>query len=297
MEKLGALAAFGTAVCWSISPVFLEASSRKFGALAVNFWKVLFALVLLTIAGTFMRGMPLPLDAPATAWLYLGISGIVGFVIADYFLLNAYILLGARTTVVFQAITPLFTAFFAWLLLGERMRLEGLLGMILAVTGIFIVVISRRRNLGAEVIPSPKGYLFALLSSLFQSMSLILSKRGVEGYNAVSATQIRMISAIVGFAIQAFLVRQTTRVFTEPPRSGKPFRNVAIASFFGPFLGVTLSVFAVQYTQAATASTLIALTPILVIPSSILILKQKVRPAEIAGAFLAVAGAAVFFMI
>ena len=101
MEKLGALAAFGTALCWSLSAIFFENASRKVGALAVNFWKVVFAFFFLALAGTVTRGMPFPFDASARSWLFLSISGIVGFVVADFFLFNAYVLIGSRITVVF----------------------------------------------------------------------------------------------------------------------------------------------------------------------------------------------------
>ncbi len=40
-----------------------------------------------------------------------------------------------------------------------------------------------------------------------------------------------------------------------------------------------------------------ALTPILIIPPSILILKQKVHALELGGAILAVWGAALFFLL
>jgi drug/metabolite transporter (DMT)-like permease len=70
-----------------------------------------------------------------------------------------------------------------------------------------------------------------------------------------------------------------------------------MGSVFGPFLGVTLSLFAIQHTSAGAASTLMALTPVLIIPPSILILKHKIRLGEFLGAVIAVAGAALFFLL
>jgi len=64
---------------------------------------------------------------------------------------------------------------------------------------------------------------------------------------------------------------------------------------FGPFLGVALSLFSMQNTQVAATSTLMALTPVVIIVPSVLILKQKIHYLEILGAAIAVGGAALFF--
>ncbi len=299
MEKLGALAAFGTALCWSISALFFEHATRRAGALAVNFWKVFFGIFYLAAAGLVMRGMLLPLDATLREWSFLAISGVIGFIIADYFLFNAYLLIGSRITVVFQALTPLFTALFAFIFLGERMRAVRLVGMGVVVCGILLVVISRQRGAErASAKGSAKGYLFAMLSAVFQAVGLLFSKTGLaDGYSAIAGTQIRVLTAIVGFGIQAILLRQANAVFIAPTREPKVFRNIAIGAIFGPFLGVTFSLFALQNTDAGTASTLMALNPVLIIIPSILILKQKVKAMEIVGAFMAVCGAALFFLL
>jgi drug/metabolite transporter (DMT)-like permease len=61
-------------------------------------------------------------------------------------------------------------------------------------------------------------------------------------------------------------------------------------------LGVSFSLMAVQYTASGIASTLMALTPIIIIPFAIFVQKQKVTFWEIVGAFISVAGVALFFI-
>jgi len=316
MERYGELAAFGTAICWTASAIFFENASKRIGALAVNFYKVFAAFFFLGIAGFVLRGMPFPFDAPLRAWTYLPISGLIGFVIADYFLFNAYVMIGSRITVIFQALTPIFTATLGFLILGERMRAESAFGMGLVVVGILVVVLSRNRGAqtpknaslskaesdSAEPVARTaafpvKGYVFAFFSSVFQAIGLIFSKIGLGDYDAVSGTQIRVMTAILGFGIQALLLRRARSVFVEARRDKASMKNTAIGAIFGPFLGVAFSLFALQKTNAATASTLMALTPVLIIPPSILFLRQKVRLQEIVGAAIAVSGAALFFLL
>lgn len=299
MEKLAFLAAFGTAVFWAFSAIFFEDASRKVGALAVNFWKVTFAFAFLAISGTVVRGVPFPYDAPLKTWIFLGLSGLVGFVISDYFLFNAYVLIGSRITVIFQSLTPVFTALFAFIFIAERMQANRFIGMAVTIAGILIVVLtrstqSRKSNEGTLSI---KGLLFAFLSSVFQAGGMVLTKAGLGDYNPISGTQIRAFVAIFGFAINALLIGQGRYVFLKVPKIREAFSSTIKGSVFGPFLGVALSLFSLQHTQAGATSTLMALTPVVIIVPSVFILKQKIHVLEVVGAAVAVSGAALFFLL
>jgi len=299
MEKLALLSAFGTAVFWSFSAIFFEDASRKAGALAVNFWKVVFAFLFLALSGLIVRGVPFPYDASLRAWVFLGISGIIGFVVSDYFLFNAYILIGSRITVIFQSLTPVFTALFAYLFIGERMRSVRLIGMTVTIAGILLVVLTRSKQNQKQRAGnlSAKGLLFAFLSSVFQAGGMIFSKAGLGDYSAISGTQIRAFVAIFGFAINAIIIGKARFVIRDVPRMREAFLPTIVGSVFGPFLGVALSLFSMQNTQVGATSTLMALTPIVIIVPSVLILKQKVHLLEIVGAGIAVCGAALFFLL
>jgi drug/metabolite transporter (DMT)-like permease len=76
-------------------------------------------------------------------------------------------------------------------------------------------------------------------------------------------------------------------------RSGMGFAT--LGALFGPFLGVGLSLVAVKYTQAGIATSLMSLLPVLIIPPSLLIRKERVTLRGILGATVAVAGAALLF--
>ena len=70
-----------------------------------------------------------------------------------------------------------------------------------------------------------------------------------------------------------------------------------LTTFFGPFLGVSLSLMAVQYANAGIASTLMALTPVMIIVPYSIINHQKISPKEILGTVITVTGAALFFLL
>ncbi len=309
MQHIGELAAFGTSICWTASALFFERSAKRVGALAVNFYKVLGALILLIATAWITRGLPLPVDASPKAWLFLSISGIIGFVLSDFFLFNSYIMIGSRRATLLSPLSPVFSACLAFFLLGERQPLTSLIGIALVVGGIFVALLCRhkedaaagdsgaagrggRRN--AVVV---KGLIFAVLAALFNSVGLIFTKMGLGDYNVISGTEIRVIAALAGFGIQALFFGEREQVFVKAPRDPVAVRNTLIGTVFGPFAGVVLSLVGLQYTSAGTTSALSSLSPILIILPSVVFLKQKVKLGEIIGAAIAVAGVACLFLL
>ncbi|HOZ71492.1 MAG TPA: DMT family transporter [Spirochaetales bacterium] len=297
MQRIGELAAFGTAICWTVSSMFFERATKRVGVLAVNFYKLVFAFGFLVVAGAASRGMPLPLDATRDAWIFLSLSGLVGFVISDIFLFTAYKTIGSRITLLFVALSPPMTAALGFLFLGETMRPLAIVGMGLVVVGIVIAVLGRRDQAARTVMSrdDKRGYVFALFSAIGQSVGMILTKRGIGDYDALSATQIRVLVGVVGFAVASVLAERG-RNLKAAVRDAPGMKSTFSGAIFGPFLGVVLSLYAVQQTNAGVVSTLMALSPVLIIPPAILVLKQKVRFPEIAGAVIAVAGSAIFFL-
>ena len=297
MQRIGEIAAFGTAICWTASAIFFEKATKRIGVLAVNFYKVVFAFGFLAVFGAIFRGMPLPLDAPREAWIFSSLSGLIGFVISDIFLFTAYKTIGSRITLLFLALSPPVTAALGFLFLGEDIGPRGLLGMTLVVIGITAAVLGRRdaRSAGTMSREDKRGYLFAFLSSIGQSVGMIFTKKGIGSYDPISGTQIRVIVAIIGFGI-ASLIFEKGRNLKAAFKDIEGLKPTFFGAIFGPFLGVALSLYATQRTHAGIVSTLIGLSPVMIIIPSIFIFKQKVRPLEIGGAVLAVAGSAVFFM-
>ena len=298
MQRIGELAAFGTAIGWTLSALFFEQGIKHIGVLAVNFFKVVIAFVLLTITAAIFRGMPLPFDASVHVWIFLSLSGIVGFVITDIFLFSAYGTIGPRIAMLFMALSPPMTAGIAWFFLGESLGQRGFLGMCLVIIGIFVTVLGRLNSFEISKVSKEdrRGYVFAFFASLGQSIAMNLTKIGVEDYDPVSGTQIRVLTAIIGFIFVSLVFRGGQNI-KKATKNIEGLKFTAIGAVFGPFLGVTLSLVAIQRTSAGIVSTLIGLTPILIIIPELLVFRKKIKPLEIVGAIIAVSGTAVFFLL
>lgn len=296
MQYQGELAALLTAVFWTITALAFESASLKVGSVAVNIIRLCLALVVISVYNFFARGLWFPVDASSEAWFWLVLSGVIGLVLGDFFLFESFTLVGSRIAMLMMTLVPPITALLSWLLMGEVLTLMNITGMGLTLSGIALVILSRKNKLGKiNVNYSVKGLLFAFLGAVGQAVGLVLSKKGMGEYDAFAATQIRIITGVIGFAVLITLWRKWSRVGAAVVNT-KAMARISTGAFFGPFLGISFSLYAVQHTQAGIASTLMSIVPVLIIPPAILILKQKVTVKEIVGAIISVCGVAMFFL-
>ena len=64
-------------------------------------------------------------------------------------------------------------------------------------------------------------------------------------------------------------------------------------AFSGPFIGVWMSMIAVQASRVGIATTLMALTPVISLPMVRWVLKERISPRAILGTLVAMSGVAV----
>jgi drug/metabolite transporter (DMT)-like permease len=301
-HHIGELAALLTAMFWTVTALAFEAASRKLGSLVVNLLRLIIGFCFLTLFVYFYRGSFLPLDASPRTWFYLSVSGLIGFVFGDLCLFQAFVVIGARVSMLMMALAPPLTALIGWIILGEKLHLVSWIGMTLTLSGIALVVLKKRiQDETISGLPKKKfnypiwGILLGFGGALGQAGGLVLSKFGMQGYDSFAATQIRVIAGIIGFSVLFFSLRLWKEAFRGLTYR-KPMLQLTLGAFFGPFLGVSFSLISIKYADTGIAATIMALVPVLIIPPSMLIYKEKVTPREIIGAVLAVSGVAIFFL-
>ncbi len=303
-SHIGEFAALLTTVFWTVTALSFETASKRIGSLHVNLLRLALAVVFLSVFSYFYRGMFFPMDADMHTWVWLALSGVIGFIIGDYALFKAFIITGARVGMLMMTLAPVFAAFAAWIILGEVMSPLSLLAMIITLSGIAMVIFTRTRKLSLDQVPGRrslsmsyplKGVMFGVIAAAGQGVGLVLSKYGMRDYDSFAASHIRVISGFIGFAILFFILRK----WKELPKSfhdSKAMKWLVVGSIFGPFLGVSFSLMAVQHTDAGIAQTIMSLTPVLIIPPAIWINKERITMREVIGALIAVGGVILFFI-
>lgn len=296
MQTLGQLAALGTAFCWTVTSLSFEAAGRRVGSLQVNLIRLAIAFLMFALWGAVFHGRVLPLDAGAHVWTWLLLSGLVGFVIGDLFLFQAFVDVGARTAMLVYSSVPPITAVLGWLVLGEVLTPVQWFAMALTVGGIMTVTTARQPETDPATIKPHRlrGIWFAVLGAVGQAGGLVLSRYGAPTYDPFGATQIRTLAGFVGFALVFTVVRRWGAV-RAAFRDRRAQVHIARGALFGPFLGVSLGLYAAQRAGTGVAATIIATVPVLLIPVSIVLFRERVTVREVIGAVLAVAGVALLF--
>ncbi len=295
-SHIGEIAALATAFCWTFTGISFEYAGKKVGSLAVNFIRLILGFIFISIFTYFARGLLLPTDSTSFNWIWLGLSGLIGFFLGDLFLFQSYLEVGTRVAMLIMATSPPITALLGFIFMGEIIKPMGLIGMAITTLGIAVVILSKDTGEKKfKITHSIKGLIYAFLGALGQSVGLILSKIGMGTYNAFAATQIRIIFGFIGFFI-LFIYKRNWKDLTVAFNDKKAMTGIAIGSLFGPFIGVSLALISLQHTTAGISATITSIMPIIIIPFSIIFFKDKVKPKEILGTLISVVGVALLFI-
>ena len=335
---IGETIALGVAVSWTATALFAEVASKRMGSLPLNTLRMTMSLLLLAATLWLLLGVPYPRFADGDTWLWLALSGVVGYVIGDYCLMQGYIYIGSRFGQLFMTLSAPTAALTGYLLLGERMTWLAILGMAVTLSGIAMSILSKGDKGSEEGVKGSertieklpqlklprKGVFFAAVAGICQGFGLVLSKMGLEKYDHAlsmagvdpsmapdgallpvplmfsvpfSATMIRASIGLIGFFVLLVVFNKDWKQkLSHAAHDRKAMWCLLGATVFGPFVGVSASLLATQYTSTGIAQTLFALTPILIIAPAAWLFHQKVTAREVIGAVISVAGVCLFFI-
>jgi drug/metabolite transporter (DMT)-like permease len=224
----------------------------------------------------------------------------VGFVLGDAALFQAFITIGTRLTMLVFAINPVIGSLLARAFLDERLTEWQIVGMIVTIAGVAWVVSEQNTQTKGDL--SPKEYavgiLLAFLGAAGQAGGMVTAKMGLyDNFPAMSGQIIRVLAATVIIWIVALLSRKAKDTVETLKAQPLAVRQILLASFIGPFIGVFFSLVAIQYASVGVASTLTSLPPVFLIPISYFFFKEKITWRAIVGTVVALSGVAVLFLV
>jgi drug/metabolite transporter (DMT)-like permease len=322
MPYAGEIAALSAALCWAMTAIAFARAGRRIGSSAVNGLRLLFAIGFLTgLMLVWPRG-PWPWAMDYQALILLAASGIIGLALGDAALFHAYVLIGPRLGSLMMSLWPAVAAVMGYFLLGERLSGYAMLGMAITMGSVGWVVFERQSGGSKSVEHESKlkedgtskveaqrrsvllfGVLCALGGVAGQAVGIVLAKmamlgaaeQGLDPIDPLPATYVRMLTATVVIWLWLLLKGDWRRIF-KVLISGEAIAPVFFGSIVGPFLGVWLSLIAGLKTQLGIAGTLMATSPIWVIPMVLLFERERVSARAWIGAVGAFIGVALLFV-
>lgn len=293
---LGEIAALTAAFLWAAGSFLFTSAVQRIGSIQLNIDRMILAALFIAITMIFSG---ISFNCTTNQLLYLAASGIVGLIIGDTALFRAFREMGPRISLLIYSFNPAFAALLAFILFGEKLDIISISGILLTLFGIILVVTEKPKQISQYKFKVTfAGVFFAFISALGQAGGLIFAKYAFnETYiHSFTATFYRIALSVVIFLPLAASLGRYINPFKLYSKDKKSLKFISIASIIGPYLGITLSFFAISHTKLGIASTLLATVPVMILPMTRIVYKEKLSFISISGAFIAFVGIALLFV-
>ncbi len=302
MLSTGIIFALLTTLSWSICIFPFTQAARKLGVNPLNNFRLILATLIIGIV-SLLHGLNNFFEifsySYLNAWIWLGISGIIGLTIGDYFAFAMYRVLGARTGSVLTTFAPAAALILGALLINERISFIGIIGIAITITGVNFVSLGKSER---EKIPDhghgsiAYGIFTGILAALCQGAGLVLAKKGMMANNNIQldpvyATFMRLVAASTSLLVFTLLFGKIKEVFLPLIlNKNNGLKYAFTGTIFGPVLGVGLSLFTVSQIDPSIAQTIFSLVPAFAFILSVLFFREKITRNSLIGLIVSIAG-------
>jgi len=297
------LAALLTTLLFSISAICGQRAARQIGGVEANFWRICIAAAFLALwanfFGTKTNGEALPVFA---------MSGLLGIGLGDTAYFQALTRLGARRTVLIsQCLMAPMAALIEWFWLGTKLNIGEIFCIAVILTGIAVAMApGEHLDIPRRVLRD--GFALGILAAIGGALGAVLSRKayaiafaagehpdpGTTGYQRVLGGA--LVPAIIllvakwrsAHAHGGVFEGKTLHVSRE--KWGRVWPWVLGNGIAGQTLGVTAMQWALEKTPASIVTTIVAMTPVVLLPMTRVTDGEKIGPRSLFGALIGVAG-------
>lgn len=302
----GELIAIITTLCWSIGIFPFTEASKRIGAGPVNQYRLLLAWLIISVVLYFNNSISVSelfLSPKKYHYVYLGLSGIIGFTIGDYCSFTSFKLLGPKLGSLYTTFAPGAALISGFIILGEKINHTGITGIFITISGVIWLTLSKKDRAAANeagFTRDKKGVIYGVIGALCQGTGLVFSKLGMDYYTekipTMHAVWIRLLFAfLAAFLSSLFIKRLITNSKPVLSNQNNALPFMILGTLLGPVAGVTFSLMAIQKLEVAVAQTIFALLPIFVLPVNLLVYKEKITWQSVFACLTAIVG--VFILI
>ena len=294
---VGEISALSAAFFWALASIIYRLLGKTIAPLQLNMLKGLIAIALLMLTLTWQGWQGTSVSFNGIALLAL--SGVLGIGLGDtaYFVvLNQ---LGARKTLLLETLAPPMSAFLAFIVIGESLSYWAWCSILLTILGVAWVISERTVDIGRNRAAIWLGVAWALGWTLAQASGAVLSRAVLISSN-LSSLESSLIRLIGGLTITFLLwllplplpkIKSTANLGSLSLRL---WGILAIATFFGTYLGIWLQQTSLKFAPAGIAQTLLATSPLFVLPM-VMIRGETVSWRSLGGVLVSMIGISLLF--
>lgn len=294
---IGEFAALGTALCWTVSAVLYKRALATTTPLSANTLRCIGTSIILALLLAFIGKIRVLTDLPTQAVFLACASGVVGLGLGDTFYMLSLKILGVSRVVPITCTYPLFSLVWAYLLAGENITVQILLGAVAIVLGIWLLSSEAKNNsVKAWRKLHVRGLAFALSTAIAWSISISMINLAVREASslehAYAINTVRLLAVAFALLIFTLTSRKTDFIKVERKTAAMLLTGGLIAVGLGWFL-LTFSFTKIPEAQAVPIS---STTPLFSTLASITFLHEKVTAKVAAGSILIVMGIFLVFI-
>ena len=286
----GEVLALVSALLWSVASVLMALGSHRLHVLPLNLIRCTVSSAFFWVLLPFYGGVEAFRTVPSSAWLWLVVSVLILLVVGDTLYFRSLNLAGVSWAMPVAGVNPLWAILLAALFVDEPLTWSLLLGALLVVAGVTLLSRPEMHSTNGQAIEPAalrKGLLVALLVSLLWGAGQVTLKPATAGMHSVVANSIRQPLAM--FILLAINLR--TGLWKELRHlDRRSWALILLASFVGTGVGTLFFVMAIQTLGAGRTAVITSTSPLLAIPFSMAMLRERPTRWTVAGTFFTTVG-------
>ncbi len=288
-----------TACCWAQNSVAYSIAGKRVTSHTVTHVRLWFAFPVLLLIHFFVLKSWVPIVGDPAGFWFLAASGFTGFFITDICIFKAFVDIGPREGMVMMSLAPIITAVLAWIFLpGEKLTFPQLIAIAVTIGGVVWVILEEgQKNKTSKNPHLVPGVIAGITGALMQAVSMIFLKKGsLYGVHPVSGNLIRVWAGLIGLTLFA-LVRKQFFNDMKKMKDRKALLLISTAAMIGPVIGMIAAFYAAVIAKVGVVTTLMQVTPVILIPVDVFVLKKKLTWGAVVGTVMVVAGAVMLFAL
>jgi len=286
---IGIIAALSAAFLWALSSTVYGLLGLKIPPLHLNLYKGLIAIALIIITLIIQNELNFSLQPSTLIWLL--ISGAIGIGLGDTAYFYALKHLGPRKTLLLETLSPPLAGGLAWIYLGETLTIQAWCGMLLVILGVAWVISEKNQNSYNPQARQKLGIIWGIIAAMSQASAAVISRYALveSGIAPLPSTLIRLIGGTMIILPMLFFFTPKQKLNSQEKITVKICVILVITAFGSTYLGIWLQQTALKYAQTGIATTLLATSPLFILPIAKL-RGEKISFRAILGVIIALIG-------
>lgn len=292
----GELFALMAALLWAVSSVIFRRLGRTVRPIELNLLKGILAIVLLAVTSVILGEKVAELSLLAVSLLV--VSGALGIGFGDTMYFEALNKLGARRTLLLGILAPPMTAIIAGIFLKENLGLVSWIGILLTILGVAWVITEKSDGETRISKAAWVGILFGFLAAFSQAAGAVISRWALTrtDVSALQSALIRLIAGVLFLVLWIIIRRQKVGAWIGPNSTKNLWGTILLVVVIGTYLAIWLQQLSFQFTRVGIAQTLLATSPLFILPISALF-GEKISLRAVFGVLISTAGVCLLFLV